>query len=300
MAFRFSAALIAATLLVSILIGWLADGFIVRLLLDQAATRAADEVQLGLLDRVTAADFEPPYDAARFETLAARLDPVIARLRASDGRVLRVNVIARDGTILFSDLPPLRGRGIPLSEKPELEVALRGGTGADDAVLDGQENSDLQPVYGRALEVYVPVRLEDQLTGAYEIYEDVGALRNARSVVWGALAGLWVVIIVLWYAFGERARRALAGVTPSPVSEAVAVVADKNAERDWRVRLTPRELEVLQLMATGRTNRDIAERLGVSQETVRSHVKRILHKLEQPDRTQAVLAAVRAGLVELP
>uniref|UniRef100_A0A7C1JMN9 Response regulator transcription factor n=1 Tax=Caldilinea aerophila TaxID=133453 RepID=A0A7C1JMN9_9CHLR len=63
--------------------------------------------------------------------------------------------------------------------------------------------------------------------------------------------------------------------------------------------LTRRELEVLQLMATMATNREIAERLIVSEETVRSHVKSILRKLDQPNRTQAVIAAVRCGLIEV-
>lgn len=66
------------------------------------------------------------------------------------------------------------------------------------------------------------------------------------------------------------------------------------------VRLTPREEEVLRLMATPSTYREIAEQLYVSEETVRSHAKRILSKLDQPNRAQAVLAAVRVGLLELP
>lgn len=66
------------------------------------------------------------------------------------------------------------------------------------------------------------------------------------------------------------------------------------------MQLTPRELEVLRLMATPATYREIAEQLVVSEETVRSHAKRILSKLQQPNRTQAVLAAVRVGLIELP
>jgi DNA-binding NarL/FixJ family response regulator len=64
--------------------------------------------------------------------------------------------------------------------------------------------------------------------------------------------------------------------------------------------LTPRELEVLRWMATPATYREIAEQLVVSEETVRSHAKHILSKLQQPNRAQAVLAAVRAGLIELP
>jgi DNA-binding NarL/FixJ family response regulator len=66
------------------------------------------------------------------------------------------------------------------------------------------------------------------------------------------------------------------------------------------VRLTQRETEVLRLMATPATYREIAEQLFVSEETIRSHAKHILGKLQQPNRAQAVLAAVRAGLIELP
>lgn len=63
--------------------------------------------------------------------------------------------------------------------------------------------------------------------------------------------------------------------------------------------LTPREIDILRLMATSHTNREIASQLFVSEETVRTHVKHILRKLSQPDRTQAVIAAVRAGLLDI-
>lgn len=63
--------------------------------------------------------------------------------------------------------------------------------------------------------------------------------------------------------------------------------------------LTEREQEVLQLMACTATNREIAERLHVSEETVRTHVKSILRKLEQPTRTQAVMKALYLGLLQL-
>jgi DNA-binding NarL/FixJ family response regulator len=64
-------------------------------------------------------------------------------------------------------------------------------------------------------------------------------------------------------------------------------------------QLTPRELEVLKLLSTSRSNKEIAEVLVVTEETVRSHTKSILHKLGQPNRTQAVLAALRMHLIEL-
>lgn len=67
-----------------------------------------------------------------------------------------------------------------------------------------------------------------------------------------------------------------------------------------QVQLTQREHEILRWMATPATYREIAEKLFVSEETIRSHAKHILSKLQQPNRAQAVLAAVRAGLIELP
>ena len=65
------------------------------------------------------------------------------------------------------------------------------------------------------------------------------------------------------------------------------------------VSLTPRELEVLEWMSTPNTYKQIALQLSVSEETVRSHAKNILEKMGQPNRAQAVLAAVKSGLIEL-
>jgi DNA-binding NarL/FixJ family response regulator len=63
--------------------------------------------------------------------------------------------------------------------------------------------------------------------------------------------------------------------------------------------LTPRELEVLDWMATPNTYKQIALQLCVAEETIRSHAKSILEKLKQPNRAQAVLAAIRMGLIKL-
>jgi DNA-binding NarL/FixJ family response regulator len=62
--------------------------------------------------------------------------------------------------------------------------------------------------------------------------------------------------------------------------------------------LTPREQEVLRLLARGLSNRRLAQELVVSEKTVKTHVSNILMKLGVDDRTQAALVAVREGLVD--
>ena len=61
--------------------------------------------------------------------------------------------------------------------------------------------------------------------------------------------------------------------------------------------LTPRELEVLRMMAEGAANKTIAWKLGISEHTVKFHVASILGKLEAGTRTEAVTIGIRKGLV---
>jgi len=63
--------------------------------------------------------------------------------------------------------------------------------------------------------------------------------------------------------------------------------------------VTKREVEVLQLIADGCSTPEVAERLFISQKTVKNHLASIYHKLDARDRTQAVLQAVRMGIVRL-
>jgi DNA-binding NarL/FixJ family response regulator len=64
-------------------------------------------------------------------------------------------------------------------------------------------------------------------------------------------------------------------------------------------RLTPREYEVLDLLASGLTDREIAEQLVVSEETSRTYTKRLLKTLEVSNRVQAVLKGMRCGMIQL-
>lgn len=64
--------------------------------------------------------------------------------------------------------------------------------------------------------------------------------------------------------------------------------------------LSEREIEVLERIATGSANKEIAETLGISTQTVKNHISSILRKLSLNDRTQAVLYALRRGWIEAP
>lgn len=96
---------------------------------------------------------------------------------------------------------------------------------------------------------------------------------------------------------GGYLHPAVAHLVTRTVGDASTQSPSKTASQRWD--LTQRETEILQLMATSQTNRDIAEQLFISEETVRTHVKRILRKLDQPNRTQAVLFGLKAGIIWL-
>jgi DNA-binding NarL/FixJ family response regulator len=76
-------------------------------------------------------------------------------------------------------------------------------------------------------------------------------------------------------------------------------IAASLAEHLGEEALTSREVEVLKLIGGGNRNRDIADRLFISEETVKVHVKHIMEKLNALDRTEAVAIAIRRGIIEL-
>jgi DNA-binding NarL/FixJ family response regulator len=78
-----------------------------------------------------------------------------------------------------------------------------------------------------------------------------------------------------------------------------AEIAANLAEHLGEESLTAREIEVLKLVGGGNRNRNIAQQLYISEETVKVHVKHIMEKLAASDRTEAVAIAVRRGIIQL-
>ncbi len=76
-------------------------------------------------------------------------------------------------------------------------------------------------------------------------------------------------------------------------------IASEIAEHKADDELTQREHDVLSQVAAGGANREIATRLGISEETVKSHLKSVMNKLGASDRTQAVVVALKRGIIDI-
>lgn len=270
------------------------------LVLQQTADRAADQVRLALAPRLVADDFAPPFGPEKLASLDRRLEPVVGRMREEGSGLIRLHIHARDGTILYSDAPALVGQAVAPDTVPFLAGALAGSVKTEYSALIDPDDEDLRARYDQALKVHVPLVLDGQVVGAYQVYEDPAALGALHSLIRGGAVALLVLVLLLGYGVSRLARRGgrvaeapyAPDAPPAPPSLGLTAAADAG--------LTPREREVLALMGANCTYREIAERLVVSEGTVRTHAKSILRKLHQPDRAQAVIAAMRTGLLHLP
>ncbi len=98
--------------------------------------------------------------------------------------------------------------------------------------------------------------------------------------------------------FGEELMEAIR-VVHSGRTRIPPAIAERLAERMGGPNLTNRELEVLQAIAAGKSNKEIAFVLGISEATVKTHINNILSKLGVADRTQATTAALQRGIIHL-
>jgi DNA-binding NarL/FixJ family response regulator len=102
-----------------------------------------------------------------------------------------------------------------------------------------------------------------------------------------------VVSSILAVLAGERV------MASAVANRVVSMLSGTTTPKEFYDGLTAREVEILKLIAIGQANKQIAHRLTISEKTVRNHVSNMYEKLGIYDRSQAVLYAVRKGLVEL-
>jgi two-component system, NarL family, nitrate/nitrite response regulator NarL len=94
-----------------------------------------------------------------------------------------------------------------------------------------------------------------------------------------------------------RGEAPLSGATAAKILKEFAAQASKDSETTAVSDLTPREKEVLQLLAAGLTNKEIGIRLDIAENTVKNHLKNILAKLHLQNRVQAATLAIQKGML---
>jgi DNA-binding CsgD family transcriptional regulator len=119
--------------------------------------------------------------------------------------------------------------------------------------------------------------------------------------IYGGIIALLFSALGIWLGLKLTRTRETIVVREVPVHVEVPVpVAGpfaRNEKQLERLGITPRELEILEAIAAGLSNREIAERLFVSENTVKTHAARLFDKLSARRRTQAVQRAKEAGLI---
>lgn len=117
-------------------------------------------------------------------------------------------------------------------------------------------------------------------------------LEHSIEIYGGVVAGLFAVVGI-W--LGRTLTRTR--VVVQEVRVAAAGPFQRNQARVEQLGITARELEILEAIAAGLSNREIAERLFVSENTVKTHASRVFDKLSARRRTQAVQVAKEAGII---
>jgi len=198
--------------------------------------------------------------------------------------------------LLADDHPPLRaGLAAILNGQPDFQVVAEVGSGRevmaarepidfyilDLRMPDGDGISTIRQLIARDPEARILV-----LT-TYDNEEDIfQALESgARGYLLKDTTKEELVDAVRQIHKGER-----------HLSQAVA---SRLADRLIRPRLTPRELDVLRLVSRGRSNKEMAAAMFISEETVKTHMKSLFQKLDVHDRAEAVAVSLQRGLIRL-
>jgi DNA-binding NarL/FixJ family response regulator len=200
--------------------------------------------------------------------------------------------------VIVDDHPVVRdGLNAMLSAEQGIQVVGEAGTGAEALELIEKLRPDV---------VVIDLIMPD-LTGTEVIRRVCANSSDISFIVLTSVAGDEDIYKSLeagarGYLFKDMARKELVqAIRAVKTGERYIphAVGGRIAENLPRTGLTHREIEVLQMLAEGLRNKEIAERLGVADATVYAHVKRILEKLNVSDRTHAVTVGLRRGIIRL-
>jgi DNA-binding NarL/FixJ family response regulator len=200
--------------------------------------------------------------------------------------------------LIVDDHPLLRaGMAAVIRSQDDMELASEAASGADgirafQATQPDVTLMDLRLPDISGVEVTVRIRSEfpdarivilTTFDGDVEVRRALDA--GARSYVLKSTPLPEMVQVI---------RQVHAGRKPIPADIAAGL-----AEHYGHDGLTAREVEVLRCIASGNRNKDVGEKLAISEDTVKVHMRRIMEKLGAIDRTQAVSIAARRGIIQL-
>jgi two-component system NarL family response regulator len=198
--------------------------------------------------------------------------------------------------LLADDHPPLRaGLAAILNSQPDLKVVAEAGCGRE--VMESAQAADvyildLRMPDGDGIQTIKDLIARDPSTRVlvlttYDNEEDIfRALEaGARGYLLKDTTSEELVAAVRQIHDGER-------YLPQ-------AIASRLADRLIRPSLTPRELDVLRLVSRGRTNKEMASAMFISEETVKTHMKSLFQKLGVHDRAEAVSVSLQRGIIRL-
>jgi DNA-binding NarL/FixJ family response regulator len=196
------------------------------------------------------------------------------------------------------DHPLLReGIGAIINNQPDMTLVASVATGADGIKSFNDLQPDVTLVDLRlpdlsGIEVIIAIRAQNPGARLIVLTTFEGDVEIQRALKAGASGYLLKNMPSKQIVDTVRAVHAGKRVIPPQIA---LHIAEHLAEDS----LSPRELEVLGHVAEGNRNRDIAELLHISEETVKVHLKHVMEKLGASDRTQAVAIAIRRGIIHL-